>query len=104
MRRLLLVTVAAIFGTTLLFQAPVWAKYTGPSGQTPTAGAVEQGRSSVETGQTRVLGEHFTRASNGGFLAFSGADIAGLVGIALLSIAVGTVLVRVRGGRKPQLA
>jgi len=102
MRRFLMLATVATFGVAFFFQAPVLADYVGHPGQAPGAGAVESGAPSVE-GPVQVLGEHFVRAPAGGFAA-TGADIAELVGIALVAIAAGTVLVRVRRGRQPQLA
>ena len=52
---------------------------------------------------TQVLGIQFTRTQNG--LATTGADIAELVGIALVAIAIGVVMVRRgRPGAEPRAA
>ena len=89
MRRLLVFGLGVAIGV-LLLAGPAHAQYAG--GSPPQAGPVAPG--------THVLGEYFGAAHSSGsgeedFLASTGADIAELVGIALLAIGVGTVFCRV---------
>jgi hypothetical protein len=95
MRRLLMLMLATMVGVVVL-AGPAHAQYAG--GSAPHAGSVAPA--------THVLGTHFGAASNSAstssgsatpdFLASTGADIAELVGIALLAIVVGTVMARRR--------
>jgi len=91
MRRLLIFGLGVAIGG-LLLAGPAHAQ-TYAGGNAPQAGPVAPG--------THVLGQHFGAAHSSGsgeenFLASTGADIAELVGIALLAIGVGTVMVRRR--------
>jgi hypothetical protein len=97
MRRLLLVGLGVAVGVILL-AGPAHAQYAG--GSPPPAGPAAP---------TQVLGQHFGASSSGGqgnggganFLASTGADIAELVGIALVAIGVGTVMARRRRPGRP---
>lgn len=95
MRRLLVLALGVAVGVILLAGPASAQTYAG--GSPPQAGP---------NAPTHVLGEHFGAAHNSAFtpsgsdtpsfLASTGADIAELVGVALVAIGVGTVLRRRR--------
>jgi hypothetical protein len=100
MRRLSVFAMAVLVaGVLVAASGTAWADpYTGPAGQTPKvspAGFSAPASGAVTNGNgTQVLGEQFTRAANGGFLATTGADILGTAAFALLCVGLGVVLVR----------
>jgi len=101
MRRLSVFALAVLVAG-LLFGAAgaAWADpYTGPAGQTPKltpAGFTAPSGNSAftDTNGAQVEAQTFTRTANGGFLASTGADIAGTVVFAMFCVGLGVVLVR----------
>ncbi|MDQ1372939.1 MAG: hypothetical protein QOJ09_277 [Actinomycetota bacterium] len=90
MRKFILATVLAL----ALF-APTAASaqvYVQPPGHTPKVSSHDTARSSG----VQVMGRQYVRANNAQGFALTGADVTGLVVVALLLMATGYVLVRLR--------
>jgi hypothetical protein len=104
--RLLALVIAmgvAVFGVSGTAWAQAQPPEAGPPGTAPTVNpnGFSSGtpsnpghHSTTNNDGTQVLGVQFTRTDNGGFLASTGADIAGTALLGFVCIGVGFVLVR----------